>query len=151
MVFLPHFVIEFRRFFINWSIIRFSFSVSHHWLGGFLSAIWFFKTHQLLHGARMFLLVSRFSSSVFIGLEDFSPGSHSLPTIPRLAELASEERGNCNNVIFEVEVMWQLLTTTSCHPVWLLSQRLVRPHLCYRVGVMSAYKLEKYPIAMEMY
>ena len=74
----------------------------------------------------MFSLVSWFSSSVsLIGLGGFSPGSYSkfpfkvlilgfsfqvpfkvpLQQIPRSAELALEERGNCNNMTFGVEVM----------------------------------------------
>ena len=34
-VFLPHFFIVFWRFFIDWSLVRFFSSVSHHWVGRF--------------------------------------------------------------------------------------------------------------------
>ena len=40
----------------------------------------------------------------------------------------------CNNVTFGVEVMWQLPTTASPHPVWLPSWRSVPPHLRHWVG-----------------
>ena len=46
----------------------------------------------------------------------------------------------------EAEVMWQLPTITSSHPVWFPSRRLVPPHLRHRVDDTSAYKLEEYPI-----
>ena len=48
----------------------------------------------------MFLVVSRFSSPVsFIELGGFLPGSHFFfQQLPRSAELASKERGNCNNI-----------------------------------------------------
>ena len=74
-------------------------------LGGFSSATWLFKTYQLLYGARMFLVVSQFSSSVFfIRLGGFSPGSHSsLQWFPHSAELASKGGDNCNNVILRAE------------------------------------------------
>ena len=41
---------------------------------------------------------------------------------------------HCNNVTFGVEVMWQLLTTSSPYLVWLPLWRLVPPHLCHWVG-----------------
>ena len=90
-------------------------------LGGFTPATGPFETHQLPYGARIFSVVSRFSSPVsFIGLGGFSPGFHSrfpfkvpiqdshsrffskfsFNKIPRSAELASKEGGNCNNVTF---------------------------------------------------
>ena len=75
-------------------------------LRGFSLATRSFETHQLSYGARMFSIVSQFSSPVFlIGLEGFSPDSYLsfLSTILYLAELTSEERGNCNNVIFGAE------------------------------------------------
>ena len=76
-------------------------------LGGFLPAIWYsFETYQLLYGARIFLLVPWFSSSIsIIGLGDFLPSSYSSSPwmIPCSAELASEKRSNCNNMIFGAE------------------------------------------------
>ena len=89
-------------------------------LGGFSLATWSFETYQLSHGARMFSLVTRFSFSVFhhLGWEVFHQvpiqGSHlrfpfkvpfkvTLQQIPRSAELASEERGNFNNLTFGTE------------------------------------------------
>ena len=73
-------------------------------LGGFLLVTWSFETHQLLYGARIFSMVPQFSSPVsLIGLRSFSPGSHFPLTILRFTELASEERGNCNNVTFGAE------------------------------------------------
>ena len=51
-------------------------------------------------------MVSWFSSPAsLIRLGGFSPGSHSSypSTIPRSAEFASEEGGNCNNVTFRAE------------------------------------------------
>ena len=72
------------RFFINWSFVRFSSSVSHWVRRFFTNDMIFFKTHQLFYGARMFLLVSRFSSSVPTGLRGFSltpeAGFSSLPS-----------------------------------------------------------------------
>ena len=43
--------------------------------------------------------------SSITGLGGFSPGSFQIPLqqISRSAELASKERGNCNNVIFGAE------------------------------------------------
>ena len=50
----------------------FFFSLSIIGLRDFSPAIWFSETHQLPYGARMFSVVSWFSSSVFfIGLRDF--------------------------------------------------------------------------------
>ena len=53
----------------------------------------------------MLLVVSRFSSSVFlIGSRDFSPDSHFFfEQFLWWAKLASEEVGNCHNVTFRVE------------------------------------------------
>ena len=53
----------------------------------------------------MFSAVFRFSSLIFlIGLKDFSPSSHSFfQQFPHWAELALEEEGNFNNMIFGVE------------------------------------------------
>ena len=69
-------------------------------LGGFLLATWPFETHQLPYKARIFLVVLRFSILIsLIGLGGFLPGSHSfLQQFPRSVELASKERGNCNNM-----------------------------------------------------
>ena len=67
------------RFFIDWSLVRFSSPVFLIGLGGFSPATWPFETHQLFYGARMFSEVLRFSSSVsLIGLGGFSPSFHSL-------------------------------------------------------------------------
>ena len=46
-------------------------------LGGFSLATWSFETHQLLYGARMFSLVSPFSSSVSQWVERFFTKLHS--------------------------------------------------------------------------
>ena len=76
---------------------------SHHGFGRFF-IICPFETHQLPYGARMFSVVSRFSSLVsLIGLGGFSPGSHFFSTIPCSTELAFEEGGNCNNVTLGTE------------------------------------------------
>ena len=98
----------------------FFFSLPITELRGFSPVTWPFETYQLLYGARMFSVVTQFSSSVshHLGWEVFHqvpiPGSLQSPfqQIPRLAELVSEEGGNCNNVTFEVKVIWQLPTTT---------------------------------------
>ena len=87
-------------------------------LKGFLPATWPFKTHQLPYGVRMFLVVSRFSSPVsLVGLRSFLPGSLFPSTISHSTELASKEKGNCNNVtserrVPEAEVMWQQSSRT---------------------------------------
>ena len=101
-------------------------------LEGFSIATWTFETHQLLYGARMFSMVSRFSSPVsFIGLGGFLLSSHLLLTISRSTELVSKERGNYNNVISErrvpkVEVTWQQSSKTSHWSVWPLLYRLTQ-------------------------
>ena len=114
-------------------------------LRSFLPTTWPFEIYQLSYKTRMFSVVSRFSSPVsLIGLRGFSPGFHlrflfkvlfeiPLQQISHSAEIASEEGGNCNNVTFGVEVMWQLLTIASSHPVWLLSPS-VSPYLRHWVG-----------------
>ena len=105
-------------------------------LGGFSPATWPFETHQLPYGARMFSVVSRFSSPVsFIRLGGFSPGSHSsLQRLSRSAELASEEGGNCNNVTLgagaESSRSGSHVTTiiqTSPWSAWPPPQRLTQP------------------------
>ena len=64
-IFLFVFITCFKGFFINWSLIWFSSSVSRHWVRMlFTSDMIIFETHQLPYGARMFLLVSWFSSPV---------------------------------------------------------------------------------------
>ena len=146
-------------------------------LGGFSPATWSFETHQLSCKARMFLLVSQFSSSVsLIGFGGFLPGSHSkFPfKVPfqgshstfflkfrfnkfhaqrslRLKREAIVITWPSERKAFEAEVMWQLPTTTSIHPVWLPSRRLVPPHLRHRVGGMSIYKSEGYSVATDAY
>ena len=71
-------------------------------LGGFSPATWPFEIHQIPYKAKMFLVVSRFSSPIsLIGLGGFSLDFHSsLQQFPHLAELTSKERGNCNNMTF---------------------------------------------------
>ena len=78
----------------------FLFSLPIIGLRGFSLATWPFQTHQLSYRAKMFSVVFRFSFPVFlIRLGGFSPDSHSsFQRFPRLAELASKEKGNCNNV-----------------------------------------------------
>ena len=124
----------------------------------------------------MFLEVSRFSSPVsLIGLGGFSPGSHSrfpfqvffkvpLQQIPRLAELASEKGGNCNNVTFGAESSrsighvttiiqdFTLVNLTSINPRVLLKPRhwvgsTVPFHLHHWAGGTSTYKSEGYSVA----
>ena len=73
-------------------------------LKGFSIAIWFFETHQLFYGARMFSLVFRLSSSVsLIGFGSFLPSSNSrfFPNrqVPRSAKLTSKKKGNCNIMV----------------------------------------------------
>ena len=73
-------------------------------LGGFSPVTGLFETYQLLYRARMFSVVSRFSSLVsLVGLGGFLPGSYFPLTIPRSMELASKEKDNCNNVILRME------------------------------------------------
>ena len=73
-------------------------------LGGFSPATWLFKTHQLPYKAKMFSMVSRFSSPVSpIGLGGFSLGSHFFLTILHSTELVSKERSNYNNVTLRTE------------------------------------------------
>ena len=65
---------------------------------------------------------SRFPFKVLIvGFPFQVPFKVPLQQIPRSAELVSEKGGNCNNVTFKVEVIWQLPIIASSHPVWLLS------------------------------
>ena len=109
-----------RQTFLKASILHhFDLPCHPHWLGGFSlidllsgfspqfstglegssSATWLFEAYQLLYGTRIFSMVSRFSSPVFlIELGGFSPGSHFSSTISRSTKLVFEERGNCNNV-----------------------------------------------------
>ena len=111
----------------------------------------------------MFSLITRLFSSVshHLGWEVFHQvlirGSHSrflfkipfevpLQQVPRSAELASKEGGNCNNVTFGVAVTWQLPITALTHWVWLPSRRSVPPHLCHKVGSTSIYKSEGYSV-----
>ena len=64
-VFLLHFLIKFWRFFINWSFVWFSSLVSHHWVGKFFNNnMVLFEIHQHSNRARIFSLVTQFSSSV---------------------------------------------------------------------------------------
>ena len=60
----------------------------------------FFRTYQLFYRTKMFSVVFQFSSPVsLIGLRDFSPGSYSsFQQFLCSAELASKEKGNCNNM-----------------------------------------------------
>ena len=82
-------------FFSSLPIIRF---------GGFSLATWLFETHQLPYGARMFSVIFQFSSQVsLIELEGFFIKFSFFLMIPYLAELPSEEWGNCNNENFGVE------------------------------------------------
>ena len=54
-----------KSFFIDWFFVRFFSSVSLIGLGGFSSVTWSsFEMHQLSYGARMFSLVSQFSSPI---------------------------------------------------------------------------------------
>ena len=72
----PHHVLEV----FHWLIFLFGFLPQSPItrLGSFSPATWSFKTYQLLYRARVFLLLTGFSSSVsLIGLGGFSPGSHS--------------------------------------------------------------------------
>ena len=56
----------------------------------------------------MFLVVSRFSSPAsLIRLGGFSPSPHFISMIPRSTELASKERGNCNNVTSGEFLRWK--------------------------------------------
>ena len=104
-------------------------------LGGFSPETWLFETHQLPYGARMFLVVFRFSSPVsLIGLGGFSPCPNFPLTILHSTELAFEERGNCNNMTLRAEsfqseshvttiiqnfILVNLTSTTTLHWVWL--------------------------------
>ena len=74
-------------------------------LGGFSSATWPFETYQLPYGTRIFSVVFRFSSPVFlIGLGSFASGSHSsFQWLSCSAEFALEKKGNCNNITFGAE------------------------------------------------
>ena len=106
LVFLP-------ILFISWDVFYrlifcpvFFLSLPIIGLGGFLPAIWSLGTHQLPYKAKMFSVVSWFSSLVsLIGLGGFSPAFHPISplTISRSAKLVSKEGGNCNNVTFEAE------------------------------------------------
>ena len=77
-------------------------------LGGFSPATYLFEIHQVPYKAKMFSVISRFSSLVFfIGLRGFLPGSHpSLQQFLYLAELAFGKEANCNNVTFGAENLW---------------------------------------------
>ena len=138
-------------------------------LGGFSPATSLFDTYQLSYGAKMFSLVSLFSSSVFTGLRGFLPSSHSSSTIPRLAELTSEEGGNCNNISFGAEssqsgsymtiTNYNLtlsgltsITTLGSFPSLSLSrQHLVLPRLRHKVNDTSTYKLKGYSVVTDAY
>ena len=57
-------------------------------------------------------MISRFFFPVFfIGLGGFLPSFHFPSTIPRLAELASEKKGNYNNIIFKNSRNGSYMTT----------------------------------------
>ena len=176
MVFLPHFLIEFGGFSSIDLLSGFPPQFSTRLGGFSPAIWSSFETYQLLYKARMFLLVTRFSFSVShhldwevfhqVPIQGFHSrfafkvsiwGSHSrfsfkIPfkvshqQISCSAELTSKEGGNCNNVTFGVEVMWELLTTTSPLLVWLSLWRLFPSHLCYRVGGTSIYKSERYSV-----
>ena len=137
------------------SLVWFFSSVSYNWVGRFFTSdmiclrlISFPTGLRCSHGLSGFLpqspslverFLSRFPFKVSIQgfhLRFLSKVSFKVPfqQIPCSAELASKERGNCNNVTFGVEVMWQPSTTTSTHPVWLLPWRSVPPSLRHWVG-----------------
>ena len=129
--------------FIGWEVFHwlipcpvFLPSLSIIEFGGFSSATWPFETHRLPYRARIFSVVSRFSSPVsLIGLGGFSLGPHFPSTIPRSTELASKEKSNCNNVILRAKssqsgshvttiiqnfTLVSLTSTTTSHLVCLL-------------------------------
>ena len=114
-VFFPVSLIDWEVFYRLIPCPVFFFSLPTIRLGGFSPVTWPFETHQVPYGARVFSVVSRFSSPVsLIGLIGFSPGFHSrfpfrvpfkvpLQQISCLTELISKERGNCNNVTLGAE------------------------------------------------
>ena len=78
----------------------------------FLLVTWSVETYQLPYWAKMFLLVSRFSSSIFfIGLRGFSPGFYLRfllkfsfnKQLLCLIELTSKKKSHRNNVTFRAK------------------------------------------------
>ena len=106
----------------------------------------------------MFLLVPQFSSLVsLIGLGGFSPGFHfSLQQFLCLAELASKEKDNCNNVTLGAEsfqsgsqvtaiiqnfTLVSLTSTAIPHPIGLLCGAMVLSRLMH----LTSYALNSSP------
>ena len=114
-----------ERFFIDWSLIRFSSSVSRHWVGKFFTSdIILLRLISFLTGLGCFHLSPGFLPASISLVERFFtrfPFKVPLQQISRSAELTFKQGGSCNNVTFGVEVMWQLPSTAPPHPVWLLS------------------------------
>ena len=112
-------------------------------LGGFASATWPFETHQLLYGAKLFSVVSRFSFPVFIiGLGSFSLGFYFFLTISCSTKLASKEGGNCNNMTFGAESLQSrsYLTTIIQNFILVNLTFIITPHpvqLLFRAVVPS--------------
>ena len=149
---------------INWGVFYqlilcpvFFFSFFIIGLEDFSPATWLFETHQLPYEVRIFSVVSRFSSPVFlIGLRGFSPGFYSPSIILRSAELASKEEGNGNNVTFRGESFWSgsyvtiiiqivtlvsLTSTTMSHQVKLLFGATIFSHFTHSTAYLTPYCL----------
>ena len=92
-------------------------------LGDFSPATWSFETHQLPHGARIFSLVSRFSSSVLTGLGNFLFKIPPQQTTTRSIEFASKKKGNCN-VMVTRPINHMTLARDQSHDLLIWSQHM---------------------------